>query len=390
MLTVLHAIAGIWQQTGGPAESVPRLCSALKQLGNKISILTLEGPLSIAALECKADGVDITTMPHYKLMSLEVFKTSKILAQQVDIVHDHGLWLPLNWAAGRAALKTGKPLIITTRGALNPNALKHSSLKKRIVGMMFDDRYLRAARCIHVTSHDEYLAVRRYGLKNPVAIIPNGIMPDVFLEPLSNQDFRERHGIPLNSKLLLFLSRISWEKGVDDLAVAWRSIASDYPNWHLVIVGLGKPDYVEKLKQNFSSNPGADRVYWLGPLGGREKFSAYSAASLFVLPSHTENFSLVIAEALAAGVPVVTTRGTPWSELPRQGCGWWMPVGAQGITEGLREAMALPDERLKKMGLNGKLLIGEKYAWPAIARQMSDVYEWILARREMPSCVILD
>jgi hypothetical protein len=67
-----------------------------------------------------------------------------------------------------------------------------------------------------------------------------------------------------------------------------------------------------------------------------------------------------------------------------------MPVGAQGITEGLREAMALPDERLKKMGLNGKLLIGEKYAWPAIARQMSDVYEWILARREMPSCVILD
>jgi glycosyltransferase involved in cell wall biosynthesis len=352
--------------------------------------MTLRGPLSSAALECRSNGVEIITLPHYKQVSRGVFKICHNLTQLHDIVHNHGLWLPLNWAAGRAAIKSGKPLLITTRGSLNPNALKHSSIKKRIVGMLFDNDYLHAARCIHVTSHDEYLAIRGYGLKTPVAIIPNGVMPVVPQETPPNQGFKQRYGIPLDSKILLFLSRISWEKGLDDLADAWRCIASDYSNWHLVIVGPGKQEYVEKLKQVFNSNPGGNRVSWLGPLEGEEKFSAYSAASLFVLPSHTENFSLVIAEALAAGLPVVTTRGTPWSVLQEESCGWWVPVGSEGIASGLREAMSLTDEQLKEMGLRCKRLIGDKYTWPVIARQMSEVYEWILGRRSMPSCVTLD
>ena len=389
-MNVLHTISGIWENTGGPAESVPRLCSALAKRGTKISIMTLDGPLSTAALECKSDGIEILSLPHYKQMCLGVFKTSQSLAQHYDIVHNHGLWLPLNWAAGRAAIKSGKPFIITTRGSLNPNALKHSSLKKRIVGMLFDSRYLRAARCIHATSHDEYLAIRRYGLKNPVAIIPNGIQSNIFHEMTPSNDFKQRHGIPLDSRILLFLSRISWEKGLDDLADAWRGIAFDYTEWHLVIVGSGKPEYVEKLKRIFSAHPGGNRVLWLGPLEGKEKFSAYSAASLFVLPSHTENFSLVTAEALASGVPVVTTQGTPWSVLPEQGCGWWVPVGAEGVTKGLREAMLLSDEKLKEMGLRGKILIGEKFSWPVIARQMLEVYRWILSCTDKPACVTLD
>jgi glycosyltransferase involved in cell wall biosynthesis len=129
---------------------------------------------------------------------------------------------------------------------------------------------------------------------------------------------------------------------------------------------------------------------WLGRLEGSEKSAAYSTANLFVLPSHTENFSLVTAEALAAGVPVVTTQGTPWAELPERGCGWWVPVGAEGITMALREAMAMTDEMRREMGLRGKVLIGEKYTWPVIAKQMSEVYEWILGYRYMPTCVRID
>lgn len=389
-LNILHTISGIWQNTGGPAESVPRLCSSLKNMGNNISIMTLDGPLSNAALECEVNGVEIVSLSHYKQVSLRVFTASNSLVQHFDIVHNHGLWLPLNWAAERAAIKNRKPLIITTRGSLNPNALSHSSFKKSMVGMIFDNHYLRAAHCIHVTSHDECLAIRRYGLKNPVAMIPNGIVPEFFKEMTPDLGFKQRHGIPLESRILLFLSRISWEKGLEDLAKAWSIIASEYANWHLVIVGPGKPEYVQELKQFFRTNPGGERVYWLGPLDGHDKFSAYSVANLFILPSHTENFSLVTVEALAAGIPVITTRGTPWSILPEQGCGWWVPIGAEGISSGLREAMALSDEKLMEMGLRGKALIGEKYTWPAIALQMSDVYEWMLNRREMPSCVTLD
>lgn len=389
-MKALHAISGIWEHTGGPAESVPRLCSSLVKLGNKITILTLEGPLSIAALESKSDGVEIITLPHYRQMSLGVFKASLDLVQNYDIVHGHGLWLPLNWAAGNAAIKNGKPLLITTRGALNPNALNHSRYKKRIFGALLDNRYLRAARCIHVTSHDEYLAIRQYGLKNPVAIIPNGVHQDIVKHIPSDDAFRSKHGIPPEVKILLFLSRISWEKGLEDLAVAWQKIAAAFSDWQLVIVGPGKPEYVAKLKNTFDSIVGGKKVLWLGPLEGGDKFAAYASASLFVLPSHTENFSLVTIEALAAGVPVVTTHGTPWSELPKNGCGWWVPVGAEGITVALREAMIMPEEKLKEMGLRGNDLIGEKYTWPVIARQVSEVYGWMLGRCEMPSCVITD
>jgi glycosyltransferase involved in cell wall biosynthesis len=352
--------------------------------------MTLDGPFSSAALECKSDGVKIIALPHYKEMSLGVFKTCKTLAQHFDIVHGHGLWLPLNWATGEAAIKSRKPLVITTHGTLNSNALKHSSLKKKSVGVFFDNRYLQAARCIHAASHDEYEAIRQYGLKIPVSIIPLGIQPKVIQNVIPEQVFKQKHNIHHKSRILLFLSRISWEKGLDDLAEAWSKIAADFTDWQLVIVGPGKPEYVEKLKHVFGANPGGERVLWLGRLEGSEKSAAYSTANLFVLPSHTENFSLVTAEALAAGVPVVTTQGTPWAELPERGCGWWVPVGAEGITMALREAMAMTDEMRREMGLRGKVLIGEKYTWPVIAKQMSEVYEWILGYRYMPTCVRID
>ena len=346
--------------------------------------------MSSAALECQSDGVEIISLPHYKQMSLGIFKTSQDLAQQYDLIHGHGLWLPLNWATGRAAIKRGTPLVITTRGSLNLNALKHSSLKKQVVGLLFDNRHLRAARCIHVTSHDEYVAIRQYGLKNPVAIIPNGIQPDVFQNVIPSQEFKQKYGIPTNAKILLFLSRISWEKGLEDLADAWCKIAPEFTDWQLVIVGTGKPEYVTKLKQVYGANQGSSQVSWLGSFEGRDKIAAYSAASLFVLPSHTENFSLVTVEALAAGVPVVTTQGTPWAELPKYDSGWWVPVGSEGVTVALREAMAMTEDRLGEMGLRGKAMIGEKYTWPVIARQMSEVYEWILGYRDIPSCIKLD
>jgi len=99
-----------------------------------------------------------------------------------------------------------------------------------------------------------------------------------------DQVFKKMHGIPHESKILLFLSRISWEKGLDDLAEAWRKIAADFTGWRLVIVGPGKREYVAKLKHIFGADASGERVSWLGPLEGIEKFAAYSTASLFVLP----------------------------------------------------------------------------------------------------------
>jgi glycosyltransferase involved in cell wall biosynthesis len=386
-MKVLQTISGIWEHTGGPAESVPRLCSALAGCGNNVSILTLNGPLSSAAMECKSDGVQIFTVPHYGQISLKVFKASSFLSKQADLIHSHGLWLPLNWATGRAAMKNNKPLIISLRGTLNPNALNHSRWKKNIAGILFDNEYLKAARCLHATSLEEYQAIRTYGLKNPVAVIPNGVETRSFSHLPSRSEFLRKYHVSEDKQILLYLSRISWEKGLEDLAKAWVNVAGDFTNWELIIAGEGKQDYVRKIKDMIYKGPGSDRVKWLGFLTGIDRLAAYASASIFVLPSHTENFSLATAEALAAGIPVITTYGAPWSELQEKGCGWWIPVGAQSLTITLREALALPQNVRNEMGSRGKALIGSKYSWSKIAQQMVDVYNWILGSNDLPSCV---
>lgn len=188
-------------------------------------------------------------------------------------------------------------------------------------------------------------------------------------------------------KILLYLSRISWEKGMEDLAEAWSNISPDYQDWVLLIVGQGNPNYVEQLKTLFRNKAGGDRVFWTGLLRDANKLAAYAAASLFILPSHTENFSLVTVEALAAGLPVITTHGTPWSELVDNECGWWVPIGSDGLLQALQEALALPEGNLQTMGANGKALIARKYTWSQIASQMSEVYTWILGAGLPPACV---
>lgn len=280
--------------------------------------------------------------------------------------------------------------MVSLRGSLNPAALYHSTWKKRMVGSLFDNKYLRAAKCLHATSTKEYRAIRSYGLKNPVAIIPNGVETGNAVPLPVDKEFLKKYHLSEKKKILLYLSRISWEKGLEDLAVAWGNVAGDFADWELVIVGQGKPDYVSKVKGIFRKGPGSGRVKWLGLLTGPDKLAAYASASLFVLPSHTENFSLATAEALAAGLPVITTQGTPWSELPEKGCGWWVPIGAESLAKCLREALTLPENVLKEMGVHGKALMNDKYSWPEIARQMMGVYKWILTGYNVPPCVELD
>ena len=124
-----------------------------------------------------------------------------------------------------------------------------------------------------------------------------------------------------------------------------------------------------------------------GPVQEARKWDFFARADLFVLPSFSENFGLVVGEALAAGVPAITTRGTPWQELVTQRCGWWVDVGVEPLAAALREAVACSDAERAEMGRRGRRLVEEKYAWPAVARQMKAFYEWVLGGGPTPGCV---
>jgi glycosyltransferase involved in cell wall biosynthesis len=184
----------------------------------------------------------------------------------------------------------------------------------------------------------------------------------------------------------LFLSRIHPVKGLLHLVQAWASVRPQ--GWKVVLAGADADGYRAELQAAIHNHHLNADFQSIGQVDGEKKWELYRSADLFVLPSHTENFGLAVAEALACGVPVITTRATPWKELPVHGCGWWVDVGAHPLAEALREATAMTDEKRRAMGERGRQLIEQKYTWSAAAQKMMAVYEWMLKGGSKPECVL--
>ena len=121
-----------------------------------------------------------------------------------------------------------------------------------------------------------------------------------------------------------------------------------------------------------------DRFVFSGAVADEGKWSVYRRADCFVLPTHTENFGIVIAEALYAGLPVVTTTGAPWGELVAENCGWWIDFSVADIVVALREVLSLSDDQRRVMGYRGKALVERRYAWASIANMMVNEYATLL------------
>ena len=157
----------------------------------------------------------------------------------------------------------------------------------------------------------------------------------------------------------------------------------------MVIAGFeDPPGYQLELEQMAVKLGITDKIVFSGGLFGQEKRDAFAAADLFVLPTHSDNFAIVIAEALAAGVPVVTTYGAPWEELQTHRCGWWVDVNVDAIREAIQDAIHRPQQELKEMGQRGRVLVEQQYTWKSVAEQTVQLYDWLLGQGQQPSFVI--
>jgi len=183
----------------------------------------------------------------------------------------------------------------------------------------------------------------------------------------------------------LFLSRIHPVKGLLNLVAAWDRLRP--AGWRMVICGPDEGGHLEQVKRTVAKVGLSSAFEFKPAVYGLEKNALCASADLFVLPSFSENFGLVIAEALACGVPVITTKGTPWEELHTRQCGWWIDIGVEPLVAALREAMALSDEQRKVMGQRGRRLVEENYSWPKIGADMKAVYEWVLRSGPRPDCI---
>jgi len=254
---------------------------------------------------------------------------------------------------------------------------KRHRLKKQLAMSVYQRRDLKEAACIHVTSLMEKASVRELGFANPVALIPNGI--DIERVSTAKDTFEKNR--------VVFLSRIHEKKGIELLVEAWGKL--DTEGWELEIAGEGAYSYLNKLKAEITKGR-KQNIRLVGAKYGNDKWEFLKSADLMVLPTYSENFGNVVAEALAVGVPVITTTGTPWVELNTTRSGWCIAPEVQQLTETLKLAMSLPPEELKEMGQNGQKLIAEKYDIKQIAKQIKEMYEWIEGRIEKPDFVYLD
>ena len=385
-MRVLHVITGLWKNTGGPAEVIPAICTAMVDAGADVTLATLAGDSAQSVDDAAAHGVCVLRYPptirHTIWYSRELHRHIEHLVSEHDIVHIHGIWQFPDWVAATAARRAGIPYVISPHGLLQPARLKKSRLKKRVATVLADRAMLNQASCLHATAPDEADAFRLFGYRGPIAMIPNGITPAerigpdraAMLEAAFRRDFPETQG----RRLLLFLSRIEPIKGVTTLARAWVECARQFPDWHLVVVGPDERSHLRDVSAILREGGVLDRTTITGPLYGERKTAAYLASELFVLPTISENFGLVIGEALSHRLPVITTTGAPWAGIVEHGCGWWIAPSQHALVDTLREALPLPREELAARGDRGAMWIDASFTWEAESRLLLQTYEWLL------------
>jgi len=373
-----HVVSHVDEEASGPSYSVPRLCEAIAARGHDVILATLDRGRPHRQFN------EITHQRFRQSRLLSPFGDSlsmrrwmsDLAGHQIEILHSHGLWMMPNVYPAFAAARNRIPYVAAPRGTLDPAALAYSPGRKWAVWRLIQRRALRLAKAMHATSMIEVDHIRAAGLTQPIALLPNGID----IPPIGETPPSARH-------TLLYLGRLHPKKGLDLLLEAWGALEVAHPNWDLRIVGKGSPSYIALLSRMMSTLR-LQRVSLEPPLYGDAKTAALAQANLFILPTRGENFGMVVAEALAAGTPVVTTRGAPWKDVERRGCGWWASIDAAGLRRALASALSEPPEMLRQRGLRGRAWMVEEFHWDVIGERTLVFYEWLLKGGRPPAFVV--
>jgi glycosyltransferase involved in cell wall biosynthesis len=293
-----------------------------------------------------------------------------------EVVHIHGLWTPFEWRAYREARERGARVVISPHGSLEPWAIRHKRVKKLAAWWLYQKRILQQADLLVASSDIERDNFRKLGLTAPVAVIPVGV--DVGDRP-------QALGTTDREKIVLFLARLSPKKGIPDLLEAWHGMA-DRREHELHIHGYGPASYHAYLENRISALKMAHHVKLPGPLYGEEKWRKLERSSIYALPSYSENFGITIAEALLSGLPVITSKATPWGELSAKGLGWIVDNDVTQLRDALRLAVSMDADKLRTIRNRARDYAG-KYMWPPIADRYVDTYKWIAAGSTRPDWV---
>lgn len=375
-LRVVHVVPDLRPESGGPAENVPRLCAALRAAGVAVELLTV-GPIPPGL---PADLVVRGYAPASPSRLRRSPELARALAERpADLTHAHCLWqLPLAYAA-RAAARCRLPLVISPRGMLAPWSRRRSPVLKLLARLLIHPGAFRQAAGWHATSDQEARDIAAHGLTQPVCVAPNGIEPPADEAAAVRAAYVAAAPELQDRRVLLFYSRFHPKKRVLELIHDFAALAPSHPSWHLLVVGIPEAYTAERLREEARELAMAGRIT---VLDGRRLPKPYAVAELFLLPTHDENFGRVIAEALAHGLPVLTTRGTPWADIEAWEAGRW--VALDDVRRALEDLLGLEPSSLRAMGERGRRGVLERYAWPVVVRPLVEFYARLLDERWRP------
>lgn len=378
MLNQLHIVPDVAVSAGGLGLAALRFAESVSKAGARVTLLTTSSK-TVTLLRPTLDSdnfrllhVPFNSGPLQKLM--EQYKSIDALCEQnnFDLIHLHGVWLPLFCVAAFVARRRKIPFAMSPHGCFEPWALNHKRSKKSFALMTYQGMVNRAATMFFATAEQEVTSIRRLNIAQPVALIPNGV--DIGMPPVR---------IPHDGKrTILFLSRIHPIKGLLDLVEAWAKVRS--PNWQIVIAGPDENGHQSEVQAAITAHGLEADFEFVGLVEGVKKSACFANAELFVLPTYSENFGIAVAEALASELPVITTTGAPWKDLDDYRCGWWVSPGVAGISEALKTAMDIDPAELRRMGKRGRQLVSEKYSWDKIGRDALRAYTSMVTRTPHP------
>jgi glycosyltransferase involved in cell wall biosynthesis len=374
MFKVANVIAGFNAESGGPPRTVARIAAAGSGQWHA-DLFTTD------YVESKADSLLVNEFPgHVNVLPSMArsilgglsmmagisshYRTQLLRGVRPDVVHIHGIWSPYLAAFALTAIRHQIPFIVAPHGMLEPWSMGVRATRKALAMRVYQRSILRKASALHATSKMEGDNLRRLGIGDvPVFVVPNSVA----LPPQARIESPSADG----KRVLLFLSRIHEKKGLDMLLQAWNGVRPS--NWRLLIVGSGEQKYVERLK-SFCAAHGVPNVQFKSHVEGNARELMFQRASAFVLPTYSENFGNVVAEALIRGLPVITTTGTPWSELAEQRCGLYIEPTVSELKRAIGEVTTTDEGTLARMGGRGRDYATSHFTLPVVRERLLSMY----------------
>jgi len=377
---------------GGTITAVHGLCKSLVRAQHEVHVYTtnVNGPHnSTVPLETSADldGVKIRYFPSKFFRRLYYApKLKRALIKRIsefDLIHLHSIYLWPTWITARMAKRYRVPYIVSPRGMLVQKLVKRKNRWIKSAWLRFMERpVLESASALHMTSEVEEREAKYFDFDfKRTFVVPNGIDMEPYetgetigsaLEPSIENNISGK------GNLLLYLGRISWKKGLNRLITALPHLS----DIHLVIAGNDDENHQPYLKKLAGQLKVLDKVTFTGPVYGKDKFTLLKKATLFVLPSYSENFANTVLEAMAVGCPVVITPDVGLADVvQRSGAGIISEGDPMILAEKIKDLLQMPDE-LHRKGQRGQQIVKDHFRWETIVRQMESAYEQAIVTGE--------